>query len=373
LLVAAAQKGKAMTRVPRHGGQLHALAREFGLVPASLVDFSASISPYPLPEHVLERMARAAADPNVLRLYPDSENVELKNAVAVYLSVEREGVLVANGVMPLVTAALQALGARRCMVATPSFGGYDDALRIARAERVFFLLNPEQEFALHPTALIESAIAQQCDAILVANPHSPSGQTASRNTMQQLCEQASDANIAMLVDEAFIDFVPEDSVADLASFWRNCVVFRSPTKFLSIPALRVAYAVASPELVFRIEEYVHEWSVSTLAALACAALLDCREHHVMVRERTVEERLFVSEQLREAGIRVFPSRANFLFMRTDTAEQGRNLWRSLIANHGIVLRSCANFAGLDASYLRFGLRLREENEKLIEALTAIAV
>jgi threonine-phosphate decarboxylase len=354
--------------VPRHGGQLHALAREFGFEPSSLIDFSASISPYPLPLHVLEHMARAAADPNILRLYPDSESVELRSAVAAYLSVESESIVVANGVMPLVTATLQALRVRRCMVVTPSFGGYDDALRIGGVERANFGLSYEQEFTLHPPALIESAIAQQCDAILVANPHSPSGQTASRGTMQELCRQASESGIAMLVDEAFIDFAPQDSVADLAMSWRNCVVFRSPTKFLSIPALRVAYAVAGPELALHIKRFVHEWPVSTLAALACTELLNCHEHHAMVRERTVEERLFVSEQLREAGIRVFPSQANFLLIQADTAEQGSNLWHSLIVNHGIVLRSCANFAGLDASYLRFGLRLREENRKLTEAL-----
>ena len=354
--------------VPRHGGQLHALAREFGLEPSSLIDFSASISPYPLPLHVLERMAHAAADSNTLRLYPDSESVELRSAVAAYLSVESEGVLVANGVMPLVTAALQAMGVRRCMVVTPSFGGYEDALRIAGVERVNFSLNAEQGFTLHPPALIEYAIAQQCDALLVANPHSPSGQTASRGTMQELCRQAGEAGIAMLIDEAFIDFVPQDSVADLAMSWRNCVVFRSPTKFLSIPALRVAYAVANPELALRIDQYVHEWPVSTLAALACAELLNCREHHAMVRERTIEERLFVLERLRKAGIRIFASQANFILLQADTVEQGSNLWRLLIVDHGIVLRSCANFIGLDARYLRLGLRLREENEKLIKAL-----
>jgi threonine-phosphate decarboxylase len=359
-----------MIAVPRHGGQLPALAREFGLEPSSLIDFSASISPYPLPSDVLEQMARVAVDESVLRLYPDSDNAALRNAVAAYLSVEKENILVANGVMPLVTAALQALNTRRCMVVIPSFGGYVDALRIAKAEYLSFSLSPEQEFNICPSDLIESAIAQRCDAILVANPHSPSGQTASREIMQELYGQASEAGIAMLVDEAFIDFVLQDSVADLAMLWRNCVVFRSPTKFLSIPALRVAYAVAHPELALCIEGYVHEWSVSTLAALACAELLNCREHHAIVRERTVEERLFVSEQLRKAGVRVFPSRANFLLMQTETIEQGSDLWRSLIVNHGIVLRSCANFAGLDARYLRFGLRLREENKKLVQALIA---
>lgn len=363
----------ASNLIPRHGGQLHALAREFALEPSSLVDFSASINPYPLPAHVLEQMARMAADPNVLRLYPDSDNVALRNAAAGYLSVESEGVVIANGVMPLVTAALQALDARRCMVIAPSFGGYDEALRIAKVERASFLLSPEQEFNIRPSDLIERAIAQQCDTVLAANPHSPSGQTASRETMQELCGQASEAGIAILIDEAFIDFVPQDSITEFAWSWRNCVVFRSPTKFLSIPALRVAYACAGPDLARRIESYVHEWPVSTLAALACAELLQCCEHHVMVRERTTEERLFVSEQLQKAGMRVFPSRANFLLMQAETMEQGSDLWRSLIVDHGLVLRSCANFAGLDARYLRFGLRLREENEQLIAALAAMAV
>lgn len=354
--------------IPGHGGQLHALAREFSLSSASLIDFSASISPYPLPQHVLESVARAISDPDLLRLYPDSENLALRTAVAAYLAVEENTILVANGVMPLVTAALQAIGSGRCMVVKPSFGGYETALRIAGAESVGFALSAEQEFRLHPPALIEAAITQRCGAILIANPHSPSGQTISRSTMLELCGRALDAGIAMLIDEAFIDFVPRESVANIVPTWKNCVVFRSPTKFLSIPALRVAYAVADSELACRIDRYIHEWPVSTLAALACAELLSCGEHHAMVRERTASERRFMLERLREVGIRVFPSQANFLLMQAANAVEGEHLWRSLIVDHRIVLRSCANFIGLDAGYLRFGLRLREENEKLLQVL-----
>jgi threonine-phosphate decarboxylase len=71
------------------------------------------------------------------------------------------------------------------------------------------------------------------------------------------------------------------------------------------------------------------------------------------------------------GICVFPSAANYLLIKIDEGRNGREFWRRLIVEHRVVLRSCANFEGLDEQYFRIGVRTRSQNELLMRALKQV--
>ena len=47
---------------------------------------------------------------------------------------------------------------------------------------------------------------------------------------------------------------------------------------------------------------------------------------------------------------------------------GSSLTDRLARKHGILLRNCANFSGLDNSYFRIAVRNHDENIALIDAL-----
>jgi threonine-phosphate decarboxylase len=65
---------------------------------------------------------------------------------------------------------------------------------------------------------------------------------------------------------------------------------------------------------------------------------------------------------------VFPAAANFLLIKVDETRGGLELWRRLILDYGIVVRSCASFEGLNQQYFRVGVRTHSENKRLITAL-----
>jgi histidinol-phosphate/aromatic aminotransferase/cobyric acid decarboxylase-like protein len=71
------------------------------------------------------------------------------------------------------------------------------------------------------------------------------------------------------------------------------------------------------------------------------------------------------------GLTVFPGRANFLLIRIPHEQQGDNAWERLILDHGVVVRNCGNFEGLDGSFMRVAVRGREDNQRLIRALTSV--
>ena len=354
--------------LPAHGGQLRSIARQFQVREGTLIDFSASISPYPPSQQVLTSLSCMARDVKLLSAYPDLDYEDLKAAISIYAGVPSEAVCVGNGVMPILDAVLRALDIRRCLVVQPCFGGYARSLAASRTEAVAFPLQPEQGFALPLDPLLCSLVEHRCDAVLLANPHSPSGVAAAPEFLRSLCRQAASLKVRVLLDEAFIDYEPESSLCSFAASHPGMVVFRSLTKFFAIPALRVAYAVTNTEAAEAIGRSTAEWPIGSLASAAAIELLACVEDHRSVRENNAREREALLYSLQKLGIAAYPSRANYLLTRLHSDAAGLALWRALIVEHGIVSRCCRNFAGLDARYLRFSIRTREDNGKLLHGL-----
>ena len=81
----------------------------------------------------------------------------------------------------------------------------------------------------------------------------------------------------------------------------------------------------------------------------------------------VEKKFFVEQLKNLRGVKVFSPTVNFILFKHERAEEILNELRS----EKILLRSCANFVGLDKSYLRTAIRSREENLRLFNALEKI--
>ena len=67
---------------------------------------------------------------------------------------------------------------------------------------------------------------------------------------------------------------------------------------------------------------------------------------------------------------MFPSRANYLLAEIRNGLSAAEL-RARLAEKGILIRDCCNFQGLDGRFFRVAVRLREENELLLEQLIVI--
>jgi threonine-phosphate decarboxylase len=354
--------------IPEHGGQLRELAAEFGIPETSLIDFSASINPLPPSDALVDALCNQMQLRTILTAYPDVNYTALKQAIASYAQVDPSAVAIGNGVMPLLDAGLRALGLRTCLVPLPSFTEYRRVLRACGTECFHLTGNDAKGFAIEADKVIAELKALNAQAILLANPQSPTGQMVCRRELRQLCEVAIALGVTMIVDEAFIDYAPEDSVSQAAAQSRNLVVLRSLTKFFSIPGLRVAYAVAHPEVRIAMESSIPVWPVDSIAAEAARLALADGNAMAATRDANARERNWLADALRSLGLEVFPGKANYLLVRLAQAQDGRKLWRRLIAEHRVVTRCCANFEGMDDRYFRIGVRTNPENRILVRAL-----
>jgi threonine-phosphate decarboxylase len=358
-----------MTEIPQlHGGQLRQIADRFSIPVSELLDFSANINPEGPPLAVLSCL-RASLDnpldnPSIITNYPDLDETKLRQALALYAGVRPENVAVANGFVPLLDATLRVLGIQSCLVAVPAFVEYRRMLERSRIEMIPHILEADSGFSCHADDLFNKS----CDAILLANSQNPSGVLSSRDKVLRIAEEASQRNVFVLLDEAFIDYCPETSLAREIDRFPNLIAFRSVTKFFGMAGLRVAYAAANTELCKQIQESIAPWSITSLASLAARHAVQDEAY----ARNTIALNNVRRDQMHTAvgrlGIHVYPSAANFLLLRLPASIDCQQFWECLIRKHKIVLRNCSNYEGLGDGFLRTAVRGETENERLIDAL-----
>jgi len=356
---------------PAHGGQLREIAARFGISTERLTDFSANINPAGPPASVLAAIRSSLEDSNTLAVYPDLELVELKQTIARYAGVHPENVSVANGFVPLLEAALLSFKIKRCLLPVPSFSEYRRVLENAGIAVVPHPLSQDDDFRYKPDAIRTALLEHSCDAILLANPQNPSGASCDAEIMRSLIAMASQHNVMVLLDEAFIDYCPTQSVTTWSIEQPNVIVFRSVTKFFAIPGLRVAYAASASSNVRAINGFIAPWPITSFASDAvCAALTDqtYAEDSRLTNDRS---RSRLEEQLAAIPIRTCPSSTNFLLLQFPATVDVRLLWERMVREEQIVLRSCINFEGLAGGHLRTAVRSETGNERLVRSLKRV--
>ena len=356
--------------LPAHGGQLRAIAAQFSVPATKLLDFSVSIVPGGPSPRVAQAIASAIGDPEELRAYPDLDSHALRAALANYTGVPATNILVSNGMVPLLSATLRSTGVQRCMLPVPAFGEYRRTLEREGVVVETWPLTETTGFQLDLEHLIACCVDRKCDVLLLTNPHNPTGAVVQAEKLSAAVLRAQRCGIRILLDEAFIDFIPQESISAHVEELANLVVFRSVTKFFAIAGLRVAYMIAPEKLVLSVGELLAPWPISTLAAVGAIAALEDKAWIADTLARNRRERGTLAAQLAALGLSVYPAAANFLFLRCGDEHRNRSVWERLIVEHGIVVRNCATFETLDQTYFRVAVLGSNDNQLLILAFEA---
>jgi threonine-phosphate decarboxylase len=346
-----------------HGGRVYEAARRLGIAPEEVIDFSANINPFGPPPGVLAALENCLA-PVSLRIYPDSH--AFISALAEKHDVKSDEIVVGPGAAALIFAVLRAVSPATALVMEPGFEEYFRACAAVEAEVIRQRLTEENGFLPDFAALARVIEARQCDLLILNSPHNPTGRSYAREDLLALIDLAEANDIALLLDEAFIDYAPQASLLRVAATKSRFVLLRSLTKFYAIPGLRVGYAVCAAEMAAAIREQLDAWPVSTVALVAGKAALAEEEYAMETCCINAQARDEFAAALREIGLSVFPSDANFLLAKLSRGS-GAELARWLESSR-ILIRRCDSFCGLEDAYIRLAVRSREDNLRLVSLI-----
>jgi histidinol-phosphate/aromatic aminotransferase/cobyric acid decarboxylase-like protein/adenosyl cobinamide kinase/adenosyl cobinamide phosphate guanylyltransferase len=240
----------------------------------------------------------------------------------------------------------------------PGFTEAEAGLRAHRVPTVRVLRDPEADFALDPAAIPDAA-----DLVVVGNPASPSGTLVPSTAILALRRPGR----TVVVDEAFMDLVPGQPGSVVRERADDLIVVRSLTKALSVPGLRVGYAVAAAGLADRLRAVRPPWSANVLALAALAAAAGHPEQLAEIAERAAAERDDLYRRLaRIPGVRTWPAAANFVLIAVDDGPGVLAALRGL----QIAVRPAGSFPGLDARHIRITARDPDSNARIAAALSS---
>lgn len=356
-----------MSHTYDHGGNIFDVARQLGVAPADIADFSASINPLGLSAMVKKAIICSL---DSLVHYPDSSHHELKHALAAYHGVSPTHIVVANGSTELIYHLPAMLHGTRALIISPSFSEYVRALGQQHWQAEHFILKPENNFSLDLEAL-EHRLAEGYDALYLCNPANPGGTLYPLKVIEQVYSLCIASGTFLVLDEAFMDFCEDTSAKRFMVKGDNGIVLRSMTKFFGIPGLRLGYAIASSTLAERLDAMGGPWSVNTLALAAGVAALHDTEHNQRTLEYIRQERRNLFEKLSEfKQLKIFPSSTNYLLLQIIDGVSSLEV-RDRLMHQRLLIRDCATFLGLSSCFFRIAVRTTEENERLLRGLKHI--
>ena len=323
-----------------HGGDVWQ-----GRVPGEYLDFSANLNPEGPPEWVREAMAAGLAN---AAWYPDVRARTALAGLSAHLKLPGACLLPTAG--GIEAAALAANLAKAHAVAQPTFQEY------AR------LCGPHRDV---PRGQLAAFRPRRGEALWLCNPNNPTGDALPRAEVLALLERVEAAGGRLVVDEAFIDYCPQNSVIDCVQAHPALAVLGSLTKALAIPGIRLGYLAAHPAAISALSEGLPPWRLNCVADAVAAALPGREGDFARIRALNEGRRGPFAAALSALGAKVFPSAANFLL-----CDFGRDMRPVLeaLGQRGILARPCGMFPGLTHGHVRLCVRTDEENARLIDAL-----
>ncbi len=348
-----------------HGGNVIEEARRLGVEIDEVLDASASLIPFD-PPHKLYKLLVRSLDNSSLKSYPDRTHHELCSAISSFHGIEPEMVLPGNGAAELFTwAGRDAKEKGLSAIPSPGFADYLRALNCWNASSIHIPLplnwtsDKPQSFPISPKS----------EVIWITNPHNPTGQLWSRNSIENLLKNYE----LVICDEAFLPLVPygeKESLLPLVPDNSNLIVIRSLTKLFNLAGIRFGYAVSAPDRLKKWAQWRDPWPVNGLAIASGTMLF---KDHFLLNEwiRKIHEwvssegDLFQAELQKIPGIISHPSSANFLLIESDTSLVAL---RNKMLQKRILLRDCRSFQGLGERYLRISLQTKTNNNRIINAL-----
>jgi len=332
------------------------------------VKLNTNENPYPPSPAVLKALAEIK--PEQLRRYPDPMGNAFRKAAAEVNSVEPDNIMCCNGGDELLRTAFEAFCDENRPVAypVPSYSLFPVLAKIQNCKAIEIPF--DSEFNL-PAKLASTGAA----LTIVCNPNAPSGTFIG---VEELASLADDLSGVLLIDEAYVDFA-ESNCSSLVKDFDNVIILRSMSKGYSLAGLRFGYAIARPDLIAGLLKIKDSYNVDAVAiALATAAIKDQQYFKENV-EKVKAERARLIEQLRNLGLDVPDSFANFVLAKCKNrlvraepavARKAAEVYEKL-TQQNIYVRYF-NYPRLKDK-LRISIGTAEQNDVLISALKEILI
>jgi histidinol-phosphate aminotransferase len=334
------------------------LADKLGYPVEEIIKLDANENPY----GTIPSVKQALGDLAFPNIYPDSDSYFLRKAIAAWLDLPADSLLVGAGADELIDLIMRLFldPGDPILICSPTFGMYafDAAVHNAQVLDV-----PRREdYSLAIDEIREAVEASSPKLTFIATPNNPDG----RKITSQEYETLLDMPGMLVLDEAYIDFAAlGSSKVQQVARHSNLVILRTLSKWGGLAGLRVGFGVFPEWMMEHLRKIKQPYSVSTAAQVAAIAAISDPSALRDIGQAIIQERQRLYKALSSISyLQPYPSEANFILSRV--LERDAATLKADLARQGILVRHFAKPRLQDC--LRISVGRPEQTDRLIEAL-----
>lgn len=263
--------------------------------------------------HMLAAIAEAAAGGH---RYPDLAVGGLTARLADSFGVAPERIATGCGSVTICQQLVQATcrePSDEVVFAWRSFEAYPIVTQIGAATARTVALDADFR---HDVDAMAAAVGPRTRLVMMCSPNNPTGTVVTRAELERLLA-AVGPGVLVALDQAYQEYVTEPDAADgmsLLDAHPNLVVLRTFSKAYRLAALRVGYAIGTPEVASALRKVCPPFSVSSVAQAGAIAALDDAAELLAACAEVTTERVRVRDALVAAGYTVPATQANFVWV-----------------------------------------------------------
>ncbi len=300
-----------------------------------------------------------------LHRYPTPTQDPLRDKIAEYRDVERENIFLGVGSDEPIDLMMRIFcepGEDSILITPPTYGMYKVAANINNVGVKSVELT--EKFQLKPDEIVDKA-DESTKLLFLCSPNNPTGNDLKRTDILKLVAKFKGI---VVVDEAYIDFSKQESMAAFVQQYPNLVVLQTFSKAFGLAGIRLGIAISNPTIIDYMMRVKAPYNINKLTADTALKAFDEMELAKFNINAILDEREYVAEQLSHSTAvkKVYPSNSNFILFRIENAKE---VYRQL-ADLGIIVRYRGN-EPLCEDCLRVTIGMPDENIKFLKALKEI--
>lgn len=295
--------------------------------------------------------------------YPAQQPPALRARLAGLYDVTANQIIMARGADEVIEVLLRTFceaGKDKILICPPTFGYFKIAATIQGAKIIEAPLKSNFTWDSH---LIENMIKTQTPkAVFLCSPNNPTGNSLSRAIIAKLCQDFPETLI--VVDEAYIEFSPHDSLVNMRKDYRNLVIVRTLSKAYGLAGVRLGVCIADPAVIDLMLKVLPPYPVPRPVEKAVSRALAPAVMSVHTDRLSLwkieRDRVFAALNASSFVEKLYPSDANFILFKA-TEEEG--LLKSL-ALFNVKIR---DFRSKIAGHFRLSIGTPAENDIALQA------
>lgn len=342
------------------GKPIEEVERELGIT--STIKLASNENPLGTSEHVLQAIKQALCNTHI---YPDGGQYELKQALSNYLALPPSHITVGNGSENILELIVKAYLHLNDSAVISEFAFLTIEILI-RASGAILKIAPATRWGHNVDNMI-NAIDGKTRVLFLVNPNNPTGTYTNKADFEKLLANIP-PHIIIVVDEAYSEYIDKPDYPNALSYlsnYPNLVITRTFSKVYGLAALRLGYAVSSPEIADMLNRARLPFNVNSLVAKAGCAALEDQEHVAKSVAITRQGMQQLEIGLREQGRAFIPSIGNFI---TIDVGHGNEVYQKLLLE-GVIVRPLHAYNM--PRHIRVTVGTPEQNERFLNALMRV--